>query len=90
MYNLRFKSDISMNIFLAIQKYYKNYDGSKIKRHFGIEPKQFQSIYHQMDIGGPYRSFDEMYNDVGIKITKEKYKETILLLLSYSKNIIIF
>lgn len=43
------------------------YDRSKIKKHFGIEPKQFYNIHQQMDTGGPYNSFDEMY----IKFNKE-------------------
>ena len=51
-----------------------------------------------MDVGGPYNSFDEMYisfdkepgTHPNIKISKIKYKNTILLLLSYHKNIIIF
>ena len=50
-----------------------------------------------MDVGGPYNTFDEMYlnynKEVGtkkIKITKSEYQNTILLLLSYDKNIITF
>jgi len=51
-----------------------------------------------MDTSGPYNSFNEMYikynKEIGtrsnIKISKLKYKNTILLLLSYYKNIIQF
>ena len=51
-----------------------------------------------MDTVGPYNSFDEMYNGFNkehgtnpkLKISKIKYKNTILLLLSYNKNIITF
>ena len=98
MYNLKITKKLPENIFLAIEKYYKNYDGSKIKKHFSIEPKQFQNIYQQMDTGGPYNSFNEMYmkyneepgTSSNIKISKMKYKNTIILLLCYYKNIIDF
>jgi hypothetical protein len=100
MYSLNLTKKSTEYIFLAIKKYYKNYNGTKrtIKKHFGIEPEQFQNIYQQMDVGGPYNSFDEMYKnfnkEVGthknVKISKIKYKKAILLLLSYHKNIIIF
>ena len=51
-----------------------------------------------MDTGCPYYNFDEMYKKYNkepgtyskIKISKTKYKNTILLLLSYQKNIIVF
>ena len=98
MYSLNLTKKSAEYIFLAIEKYYKNYNGSKIKKHFGIEPEQFQNIYQQMDVGGPYNSFDEMYKNFNkepgtrsnVKISKIKYKKTILLLLSYHKNIITF
>ena len=98
MYNLKITKKTPNYIFSAIEKYYKNYDGSEIKKHFGIESKQFQNIHQQMDTGGPYNSFDEMYirfnkepgTRSNIKISKIKYKNTILLLLSYNKNIILF
>lgn len=98
MYNLKITKKTTNYIFSAIEKYYKNYDRSEIKKHFDIESKQFQNIHQQMDTGGPYNSFDEMYirfnkepgTRPNIKISKIKYKNTILLLLSYNKNIIIF
>lgn len=98
MYNLKITKNTPDYIFSAIKKYYKNYDGNKIEKHFGINSKQFNNIYQQMDTGGSYDSFDEMYvrfnKDPGtypdIKISKIKYKNTILLLLSYNKNIITF
>ena len=98
MYNLKLTKKLTNNVFSAITKYYKNYNVNEIKKHFNLEPKQFQNIYQQMDTGGPYNSFDEMYNGFNkehgtnpkIKISKIKYKNTILLLLSYNKNIITF
>lgn len=98
MYTLNLTKKSTENIFFAVKKYYKKYDGSEIKKHFGIEPKQFENIYQQMDTGGPYNSFDEMYKKYNkepgtrpnIKISKIKYKKTILLLLSFYKNIILF
>lgn len=76
----------------------KKYKINNVKKHFNISKEQFLNIYQQMDTGGPYNDFNEMYMDfnkaVGtrahIKISKIKYKKTILLLLSYYKNIIIF
>jgi hypothetical protein len=97
MYKLNITKKTHIYVFSAVEKYYKNYDKSEIKKHFGIELKQFQNIHQQMDTGGPYNSFDEMYDRFNkesgtrdIKIGKTKYKNTILLLLSYNKNIIIF
>ena len=98
MYSLRLTRKTPEHIFVAIEKYYKNYDGSEIKKHFNIEPKQFQNIHQQMDTGGLYKSFNEMYKNFNkepgtrsnVKISKIKYKNTILLLLGYYKNIIIF
>ena len=76
----------------------KNYKTENIKIHFGITHEQFLNIYQQMDTGCPYYNFDEMYKKYNkepgtyskIKISKTKYKNTILLLLSYQKNIIVF
>ena len=98
MYYIKFSKKLPENILLAIEKYYKNYDGSDIKKHFNIEPKQFQNIHQQMDTGGPYKSFDEMYNNFNkepgtfsnITISKVKYKNVFLLLQSYYNNIVIF
>ena len=55
-------------------------------------------LYQQMDVGGPYTSFDDMYNHYNkepgtsstIHISKKQYTNTILLLLSYYKNSIVF
>lgn len=98
MYTLKLTKKTSENIFLSIKKYYNNYNGNEIKKHFGIEQKQFNNIYQQVDVGGPYNSFDDMYKnfnkevgcDEKVKISKIKYQQTILLLLSYYKNIITF
>ena len=54
MYNLKITKKTIDYIFFAIKKYYKNYDESQIKKHFGIEIKQFENIYQQMDTGSEY------------------------------------
>ena len=92
MYNFKITEDITEKIYFAIVRYYKNYNGDEIKKHFNISQQQFQNIHQQMDVGGPYNSFNKMYlrynKESGtrhnVKITKLKYKNTILLLLSYN------
>jgi len=98
MYNLNITKKTSDSIFFAIEKYHKKYGTNKIKKHFNIEIKQFENIHQQMDTGGVYKTFDEMYSnynkEVGtcpnINIDEQEYKNTILLLLSFYKNIIEF
>jgi hypothetical protein len=98
MYSLKITKNLQQNIYSAIEKYYKNHNGNKIKKHFGIMPEQFQNIHQQMDVGGPYDSFDDMFRGFNaeqgtrskIKIKPAEYKNVILLLLSYNKNIITF
>ena len=47
MFSIKFTKTLPDDIFFAIVKYYKNYgyDESKIKKHFGIDLKQFQNIH---------------------------------------------
>ena len=44
MYIVKFTKKLPDSIFSAIEKYYKNYGENKIKKHFGIEIKQFNNI----------------------------------------------
>lgn len=93
MYDLKVTKQTLKNLWSAFEKYLKNYDDeSKIKKHFGIEPKQFFNLRQQIDTGNNYSSFDEMYKHSrkDVKLSKSKYKNTVLLLLSYQKNIITF
>jgi len=97
VYNLKFNKTTSINIFNAIIKYFEKYGDKDIKKHFAINIKQFMNIYQQMDVGN-YKDFEDMYKnfnrEVGTKrditIGKNKYKQVILLLLAYQKNLIEF
>ena len=85
-------------IFDACQKYLNNYTIADVPKHFTISKNQFLNLYQQMDTGAPYVDFHSMYLDYShahatnhrIKISKKKYIHTILLLISYYKNILIF
>ena len=96
MYDLVMNKGIDEYIYFCIQKYFKNFEHKYIRKHFNVTISQFFNLNQQMDVGGPYKDFDEMYKmynkepgtDKNIKIGKEKYKKIILLLINYNKNII--
>ena len=98
MFQIKVTNKTSEYIFHAIKKYYKKYENSNVQKHLNITKSQLSNLYQQMDTGGPYKKFDDMYDnfnkEIGtnskIKITKTKYKNAVFLLLGYYKGIIEF
>ena len=82
----------------GIKQYIKIYGGRDIPAHFGITHKEFLQLQQQMDVGGPYTDFEEMYKaystepgcSKSVKISKKKYSNCVLRLLAFRKKIISF
>jgi len=98
MYTIKPTKKTLDTLWAAFEKYIKQYKFVNIQKHLNITNDQFSNMHQQIDTGGPYNTFDEMYKDfnkaVGtrpnITISKIKYKRTIVLLLAYKRNDICF
>ena len=93
MYKLVFDSQTSDNLYYSIDDFIEE----KINvRKLGISKKQLIHLHDILDIKRNYNTLNHLhtkYNkniDKTIKITKDKLKNAIFLLLAYHENIIHF
>jgi len=94
MWKLNFDDNTTDKIFFSVQKFIEKKENVK---NIGITKLQLLNLYQSTDVEN-YKTFNSLHNGfnkaVGtrknIKISKEKLKNAILLLLAYDKNIIKF
>ena len=93
MYKLVFDSETTNNLYYSID----DFMDEKINvKKLSISKKQLLHLYNILDIESNYNTLDHLYKkfnnniDKTIKITKDKLKNAIFLLLAYGENIIHF
>jgi hypothetical protein len=87
------------DIFDGIKKYLlQNPSDAQIRKNLGVTRNQLLNLYQQVDVGGPYRDFDDMYRHFnrepgtkqGVTITPRLYKNLVMLMLGYHHGFIKF